>query len=235
MARLRASVTSQVKGRPLVSSKSEALRQTQEELVREKRRQDDRSAAFEVALRARDAQIGELERQAQEHQKTLKTSQEALEKAHLEATRLRQMVEAERARSQAKDTEHQGERSRLQERAQAQERRLNTEVDRTRQEVKRLEQQLDIEVKKGARALAEAIERERNLDQELGLQKTASTTLARDLASARGELSTLQSQASDQAREMLNILSELRNRLPASADDQGANQQRTRRKRNGLR
>ena len=153
------SVTAQFSdARAELEGRAEELRQAEEELKREQQRLEDRSEAYVVAMGAKDAQIAELSRQAQELQQQLFGCQQQLDSARSEGAQMRQVAEAERRRNDSKDAEHQIERSRMEERAQAQERRLNAEVDRARQESKRLAQQLENDNKKTAKALADAMD-----------------------------------------------------------------------------
>lgn len=216
-----------------LNNQAEALRLAQEALTQETERLAERSEAYGVAMQAKDAQIAEQGRMVQELQQQLASNQEMLAAARSEILQLRLAADADRRRHEAKEVEHQAERTRLEERAQAQERRLNVEVDRARQEVKRFEQQLETEAKRSTKTLTEALDRERELDKQLGLLTSENAVLTRDLASSRGELNALQSQSNAQSREMLNVLSELRDRLPASAEEQTAGLQKARRKRNG--
>lgn len=217
--------------RELLAGEAAALRSGQEELVQDRERLGERAEALALALQAKDAQITDLGRQIQELQQQLGLASESLENVRSENATLRHSIDAEHRLTAAKDIEHQAERTRLEERATSQERRLHAEVDRARQEAKRLAQQLESDAKKSAKALADALDRERDTGQQFGTVQAENATLTRELASSRGELNALQSRADDQSREMLNVLSELRDRLPASGEGQAAARPKARRKR----
>lgn len=193
-----------------------ALRQAQDGLAQDRQRLDDRAEAYAVAMQARDAQIAELVRQTHELQQQLQASRQQLESTRAEGAQLRQAADAERQRHTAKDAEHQAERSRLEERAQAQERRLNTEVDRARQESKRLALQMEGDGKKAAKALADAQDRSRELDTQVAALQIDKSSLARELQSAREEVQGLQAKLDARSNDMLAVLNELRDRLPAT-------------------
>lgn len=200
-----------------LEEQAEALRQARDELAREKQRLDDRSEAYAVAMQARDAQITDLGRQTQEMQQQLNTRQEALDSARAENAQLRQRVEAGRSWNEARDAEHQAERSRLEERAQAQERRLNAEVDRARQESRRLALQLESDGRKAAKALADALDRARELDAQVGTLQFEKAGLSQELQSAREAAKGLQAKVDERSNELFAMLHELRERLPAAA------------------
>lgn len=202
--------------RTALEAQAESLRLAQEELARETQRLEDRSEAYAVAMQARDAQIAELARQAQELQQQLLACQQLLETARSEGAQLRQAGDAERRRHEAKDAEHQAERSRLEERAQAQERRLNAEVDRARQESRRLALQLEGDGKKAAKALADALDRARQLDTHVGALQIEKAALSQELQSARDEVKGLQTKLDERSSDMLAVLNELRDRLPTT-------------------
>lgn len=203
--------------RTALEAQAESLRHAQEELARETQRLDDRNEAYAVAMQARDAQIAELARQAQELQQQLQASQQLLEATRSECAQLRQATDAERRRHEAKEAEHQAERSRLEERAQAQERRLNTEVDRARQESKRLALQLEADGKKAAKALADAMDRARELDTHAGALQIEKAGLSQELQSARDEVKGLQAKFDERSNDVFALLNELRDRLPTGA------------------
>lgn len=203
--------------RTALEAQAESLRHAQEELAREQQRLDDRSEAYALAMQARDAQIAELARQAQELQQQLQASQQLLETTRSEGAQLRQATDAERRRHEAKDAEHQAERSRLEERAQAQERRLNAEVDRARQESKRLSLQLEADGKKAAKALADAMDRARELDTHVGALQIDKAGLSQELQSARDEVKGLQAKFDERSNDVFALLNELRDRLPTGA------------------
>lgn len=202
--------------RTALDAQGESLRLAQEELAREQQRLDDRNEAYAVAMQARDAQIAELARQAQELQQQLLACQQLLDTARSEGTQLRQAADAQRRRQEAKDAEHQAERSRLEERAQAQERRLNAEVDRARQESRRLALQLEGDGKKAAKALADALDRARQLDTHVGTLQIEKAGLSLELQSARDEVKGLQAKFDERSSDMLAVLNELRDRLPTT-------------------
>ncbi|KRC26380.1 DNA-binding protein [Acidovorax sp. Root219] len=203
--------------RTALEAEAESLRHAQEALAREQQRLDDRNEAYAVAMQARDAQIAELARQAQELQQQLQTSQQLLEATRSEGAQLRQEADAQRRRHEAKEAEHQAERSRLEERAQAQERRLNAEVDRARQESKRLALQLEADGKKAAKALADAMDRARELDTHVGALQIDKAGLSQELQSARDEVKGLQAKFDERSNDVFALLNELRDRLPTGA------------------
>ena len=168
-------------------------------------------------MQARDAQIAELARQAQELQQQLQASQQLLDTTRSEGAQLRQSTDAERRRHEAKDAEHQAERSRLEERAQAQERRLNAEVDRARQESKRLSLQLEDDGRKAAKALADAMDRARELDTHVGALQIDKAALSQELQSASDEVKGLQAKFDERSNDVFALLNELRDRLPTGA------------------
>lgn len=197
-----------------LGEQAEALHYAKDELAREKQRLDDRSEAYAIAMTARDAQIVELGRQAQKLQQQLLTCQQMLDTARSDGTQLRQAADAERRRQEAKDAEHQSERSRLEERAQSQERRLNAEVDRARQESKRLALKLESDNKKAAKSLADAVDRARELNIHVGALQIEKASLSKELQSAREEIKGLQSKFDELSDNMFAVLNELRDRLP---------------------
>ncbi|WP_019700249.1 DNA-binding protein [Paracidovorax oryzae] len=199
-----------------LDAQAEALRLVEDELAREKQRLDDRGEAYVVALQARDGQIAEAARQAQELQQQLLACQQQLDSARSDNTQLRKAADADRKRQEARDADHQAERARLEERAQAQERRLHAEVDRARQESRRLALQLEAEQKKSAKALSDAQDRARALEAQVGTLHADNAKLAEDLQAVRDEARQLQLKLDDRSSEMLAMLSELRDRLPAS-------------------
>ena len=199
-----------------LDAQAEALRLLQDELAREKQRLDDRGEAYVVALQARDAQIAEAARQAQELQQQLLACQQLLDSARSDNTQLRKAADAERKRQEARDADHQAERVRLEERAQAQERRLHAEVDRARQESRRLALQLEAEQKKSAKALSDTQDRARELEAQVGTLHADNAKLAQDLLAVRDEARQLQRKLDDRSSEMLAVLSELKDRLPVS-------------------
>lgn len=205
-----------------LAAQTEALKVAQQELAQSERRLEEREQSLTLAFQAKDAQIAELGRQARDLQQQLGSASDLLENARADIAGLRQTVNAERAQSASKENEHRAERARLEERALSQERRLHAEVDRARQEVKRLTQQIDADAQKSAKALADALAHDRESTQQLGLLQAQNASLARELAMAREELSTLQSKSDEHGREMLDMLTELRNRLPAPAQSRSA-------------
>lgn len=202
--------------RATLDGEAQALRHAQDEVAREKQRLDDRNAAYAVAMQARDAQIAELVRQTQELQQQLQACQLQLDGMRTEGMQLRQAADVERRQHEARNVEHRAERARLEERAQSQERRLNAEVDRARQESKRLAQQLEVEGKKAAKALADAMDRSRELDAQVGSLQIDRSNLDRELQSARDEARGLQAKLDARSNDMLAVLNELRDRLPAT-------------------
>lgn len=202
--------------RAALEDEAQALRHAQDEVAREKQRLDDRNAAYAVAMQARDAQIAELVRQTQELQQQLQACQQQLEGMRSEGMQLRQAADAQRRQHEARDVEHRAERARLEERAQSQERRLNAEVDRARQESKRLTQQLEVDGRKAAKALADAMDRSRELDAQVSSLQIDRSNLDRELQSARDEAQGLQAKLDARSNDMLAVLNELRDRLPAT-------------------
>lgn len=200
-----------------LEERAEALRQAQVELQREQQRLEDRSEAYAVAMRAKDAQITELSRQAHELQQQLVSSQEQLSSARSEGAQMRQTAEAQRRRNEAKDAEHQAERLRIEERAQAQERRLNAEVDRVRLESKRLAQQLESDRKKTAKELGDAIDKARDLDGHVETLQRERAALIEELESAREEVKGFQTKFDQRSNDMFAVLNELRDRLPMNS------------------
>ncbi len=207
---------------------AEALHHAEEELAREKQRLDDRGEAYAVAMTARDAQIAELSRQAQELQQQLLICQQMLDAARSEGAQLRQALEADRRRQETKDAEHQSERSRLEDRAQAQERRLNAEVDRARQESKRLALQLEGDNRKAAKVLVEAMDRARELDAHVGALQVEKASLSQELQSARDEAKSLQAKFDERNNDMLAVLNELRDRFPPAQAEETIRRARVR-------
>lgn len=205
-----------------LGEQAEALSLAKHELEREQQRLADRSEAYTVAMEARDAQIAELERQAQELQQQLLTCQQMRDSASSEVTQLRQASDSDRQRQQASEAEHQTERMRLEERAQSQERRLNAEVDRARQESKRLALHLESETRKAARALANALERVGELDTHVTTLQVEKAALSQELQSAREQINGLQLKADERQDELLAVLNELRTRLPSSTNEEVA-------------
>lgn len=96
-----------------LNAQTEELRQAQEALAQETQRLADRSEAYGVAMQAKDAQIAELGRLGQDLQQQLASNQEMLAAARLESTQLRLAADADRRRQEAKEVEHQAERTRL--------------------------------------------------------------------------------------------------------------------------
>lgn len=197
-------------------AQAETLRQEQDGLAREKQRLDDRSAAYAVAMQARDAQVADLVRQTQELQQQLQACQLQWDNARAEGVQLRQAADAERRRLEAREVEHQAERSRLEERSQTQERRLHAEVDRARQESRRLALQLEGDGKKAAKALADAMDRTRERDAQVGTLQIDKAGLSQELQSARDEVQGLQAKLDARSGDMLAVLNELRDRLPTT-------------------
>jgi peptidoglycan hydrolase CwlO-like protein len=205
-----------------LGGQAEALRLAKYELEREQQRLTDRGEAYTVAMEARDAQIAELQRQAQELQQQLLTCQQMRDSASSEVAQLRQASDSDRQRQQASEAEHQTERMRLEERAQSQERRLNAEVDRARQESKRLALQLESETRKAARSLANALERVGELDTHVTTLQVEKAALSPELQSAREQINGLQLKADERKDELLAVLNELRTRLPSSTNEEVA-------------
>ena len=197
-----------------LEERAAAQREAQEELKREHQRLEDRSEAYVIAIKAKDAQIAEVLRQAQELQQQLFTCQQQLDSTRLEGAQIRQTAEAERRRHEAKDAEHQIERSRIEEHAHAQERRLHAEVDRARQESRRIAQQLEGDIKKAEKTLTDSISRAVELDARAGALQTENAGLLQQLQSAREEVKGLQNKLDERSTDMLTLLNELRDRLP---------------------
>lgn len=199
-----------------LSVQAEALQRAQGELEQEARRLADRSAAYELAMQARDAQIADLGRLTQDLQQQLLNSQHTLDATREECVQLRLATDAERRRQEVREAEHQSERARLEERAQAQERRLNAEVDRARQESKRLAQQVDSESKKAAKSLADTMDRAREFETQHGALEIEKASLSQELQLAREEIKDLKAKLDERSNDMFAVLNELRDRLPPS-------------------
>ncbi len=200
---------------------AQSLRSDQTELVQERQRLDDRADALALAMQAKDAQIAELSRQVQELQHNLGESVERLASAQSENSKARQAIDVERQISAAKDSEHQAERTRMEERTVAQERRLHTEVDRARQEAKRLAQQLESDNKRSMKSLADAIDRENQLGLLVGTLQSDNSSLLRELTAVRDERKGMQLKVDERSNDVLNVLNELRKRLPAANKQRG--------------
>jgi chromosome segregation ATPase len=214
-----------------LEAQEQTLRTAQEGLARDRQRLDDRSEAYAVAMQARDAQVADLARQSQELQQQLQACQQLLDRARAEGVQLRQAADAERRRLEARELEHQAERSRLEERTQAQERRLHAEVDRARQESRRLALQLEADGKKAAKALADATDRARELDAHAGTLQAEKASLSQQLQSAREEARGLQAKVDERSNELFAVLNELRDRLPPSSTGEPAAPPRAKRSR----
>lgn len=212
------SATTQIsQARAELEERAEALRQAQEQLKREQQRIEDRNEAYAVAMQAKDAQIAELARKGHEQQQQLFSCQQQLDGALSEGVQMRQAAESERRRHEAKESEQQAERLRIEERAQAQERRLNAEVDRARQESRRLAQQFETDSKKTAKALADAIDKARELDARGLALQMENAGLSKELQFAREEVKGLQAKYVERNNDMFAVLNELKDRLPASS------------------
>lgn len=199
-----------------LNAQADALHHAQEALAQETQRLSDRSEAYGVAMQAKDAQIAELGRLVQDLQLQLASNQEMLATSRAESVQLRRAADADRRRQEAKDVEHQAERSRLEERAQAQERRLNAEVDRSRQESKRLALQLEGDNRKSAKSLSDSQDRARELEAHVGVLQTDKASLVKALQAARDETKALQEKFDERSNNMFAVLNELRDRLPPS-------------------
>lgn len=197
-----------------LSVQAETLRQAQDVLAQETQRLADRSEAYDLAMQARDAQIAEMGRLVQELQQQLAGSQEMLAASRAESKQLRLAADAERRRQEAKEVEHRGERTRLEERAQAQERRLNAEVDRARQESKRLALKLEGDTREFAKSLSASLEKVRELEARVGALQAEKAGLVEDLKASKDETKHLRAQLEQRSTEMFAVLSELRDRLP---------------------
>jgi chromosome segregation ATPase len=200
----------------------EALHSAKEQLAQETQRLDDRSAAYELALEAKNSQIADLARLNDDLQQQLINTQELLDTARSECVQLRRDADASRRRQESREVEHQTERVRLEERAQAHERRLNAEIDRARQESKRLALQLESDSKKAAKSLLDALDRARELDTQRGTLQVANAGLSHELQSARDGIEDLQAKLDERNNEMLAVLKELRERLPPSKTEEAA-------------
>jgi len=200
-----------------LNAQAEALRQAQEALAQETQRLADRSEAYGVAMQAKDAQIAELGRLVRDLQQQLANNQELLAAARSDSVQLRLAADADRRRQEAKEVEHQAERTRQEERAQAQERRLNAEVDRSRQESKRLSLQLEGDNRKYATSLSDSQDRARELEAHVGALQADKVGLVKDLQAARDETKALQAKFDERSNEMFAVLNELRDRLPPSS------------------
>lgn len=205
-----------------LNAQTEELRQAQEALAQETQRLADRSEAYGVAMQAKDAQIAELGRLGQDLQQQLASNQEMLAAARVESTQLRLAADADRRRQEAKEVEHQAERTRLDERAQTQERRLNAEIDRARQESKRLALQLEGDNRKSARSLSDSQDRARELEAHVGALQADKAGLVKDLQAARDETKALQAKFDERSNDMFTVLNELRDRLPPNPSDHAA-------------
>ncbi|MDP4074000.1 DNA-binding protein [Acidovorax sp. A1169] len=205
------------RAREELSAQAEALRRGQESLAQETQRLADRSEAYGVAMQAKDAQIAELGRLVRDLQQQLASNQELLAAARSDSVQLRLAAEADRRRQEAKEVEHQAERTRQEERAQAQERRLNAEVDRSRQESKRLSLQLDGDNRKYATSLSDSQDRARELEAHVGALQADKAGLVKDLQAARDETKALQAKFDERSNEMFAVLNELRDRLPPNS------------------
>lgn len=213
---------------------AEALSKAQEELARETQRLADRSAAYELALQAKDAQIADLGRLTEDLQQQLYITQQVLDSTRSECVQFRRAADSDRRSRETREVEHQAERSRLEERAQAQERRLNAEVDRARQESKRLAVQLETKTMKAAKSLSDALDRVRDLDTQIGTLQIEKAGLSQELHSARDEIKGLQAKLDERSNDMFAVLNELRDRLPPSPTEKAASflePQKTKRKR----
>lgn len=208
--------------REALSVQAEALRQAQDALAQETQRLADRSAAYELAMQARDAQIADLGRLTVDLQQQLLSSQQMLDTTRAECAHLRQVADADRRRQEAREVEHQTERSRLEERTQAQERRLNAEVDRARQESKRLALQLESDSKKATKSLSDAMDKARELASEIGALQIEKAGLSQELQFARDEVKGLQAKLDERSNDMFAVLNELRDRLPPSPTEEAA-------------
>lgn len=207
---------------------AEALQKAQGELDLETRRLADRSAAYELALQARDSQIADLGRLTQDLQQQLLNSQQILEAASADCVQLRLAADTDRRRQEIRDVEHQSERARLEARAQAQERRLNAEVDRARQESKKLALQLENDSKKGAKSHSDALDRARVLDAQLGLLQIEKASLCQELQASLNKIKGLEATLDEQNKDMFAVLNELRDRLPPSPPQEAASTTRAR-------
>lgn len=205
-----------IKAREAQEAQAQALRQAEEALAQETQRLADRSEAYGVAMQAKDAQIAELGRLVQELQQQLASNQEMLATARSESVQLRLAADADRRRQEAKEVEHQAERSRIEERAQAQERRLNAEVDRSRQESKRLALQLEGDNRKSAKSLSDSQDRARELEAQVGVLQADKAGLVKELQAARDDTKALQEKLDERSNDMFAVLNELRDRLPPS-------------------
>ena len=199
-----------------LSLQAEALRQEQELLAQETQRLADRSEAYDLAMQARDAQIAEMGRLAQELQQQLAGTQEMLAASRSESKQLRLAADAEHRRQEETEVNHRAERTRLEERAQAQERRLNAEVDRARQESKRLALKLEGDARESAKSLSASLEKARVLEAHVGALQAEKAGLVKDLQAARDETKDLRAKLEQRSTEMFAVLSELRDRLPTN-------------------
>lgn len=207
---------------------AEALQNEQSELEQEARRLADRSAAYELAMQARDAQIADLGRLTQDLQQQLLNSQQTHDATRGECVQLRLAADADRRRQQVRDAEHQSERARLEERANAQERRLNAEVDRARQESKKLALQLESDSKRAANSLSDAVERARDLDTQLEILQIEKAGLYQELHTSHDKIKSLEAKLDERSSDMLALLNELRDRLPPNPPQEAAPSSRAR-------
>lgn len=209
-------------------AQAEALLKERCELEQEALRLADRSRAFELAMQARDAQIGDLCRLTQELQQQLLNSQQTLDTTRAECVQLRLAADADRRRQEIRDEEHLSERVRLEERAQAQERRLNAEVDRARQESKRLALELENNSKRAAKSLSDAIDRARELDTQVAILQIEKAGLHQELKTSNNKIKGLEGKLEERSSDMLLLLNDLRDRLPSSHPHDAAPPSKTR-------
>jgi len=199
-----------------LAAQAEALAQARDALQQDARRLEDRSAAYALAMQAKDQQIAELGRLNESLQQQLLDGQRQLERASAECQQLRQAAEAAHRSQAAREIEQHAERARLEERAHAQERRLHAEVDRARQESKRLALQLESESRKSAKSLSDALERSRDLENQLGALQSQTAQLTKELQASHDDRLSLQLRLQEREQHMLSLLNELRDRLPPS-------------------
>ncbi|WCM90510.1 DNA-binding protein [Acidovorax sp. NCPPB 3576] len=209
-----------VESREELEVQAVALREARDHLAKETQRQVDRSAAYELAMQVKDAQIADLGRSIEDLKQQLLSSQQGIDTLRTEYVQLRRVADADRRSREARELEHQTERSRLEDRAQAQERRLNGEVDRARQEAKRLSVLMESDQKRATKSLADATDRAREFETKIGALLLDKAGLSQDLQSALEQIKGLQARLDGRSNDMFAVLHELRDRLPPNLTEE---------------
>ena len=209
-----------VESREELEVQAGALREARDHLAKETQRQVDRGAAYELAMQAKDAQIADLGRSIEDLKQQLLSGQQVIDTLRTEYVQLRQVADADRRSREARELEHQTERSRLEDRAQAQERRLNGEVDRARQEAKRLSVLMESDQKRATKSLADAADRAREFEAKNGALQLDKAGLSQDLQSALEQIKGLQARLDERSNDMFAVLHELRDRLPTNLTEE---------------